>query len=412
MKNTQFKSIISLLWVVFTDSLGWGIAFSVFAVLFFNEQSTFLSSTMSNTSRYMVYEVLLAIYSIFMFFFAPVIGGISDHYGRKPGLNISMIGLTLGFVLSAVACYVSSLWLLIIGRSIAGITAGSSSVAQAAVVDLSDSKSKAFYLSLLSLSNCLGFSLGPVLGGLFVQSGNLPTGTVTFLIGAGISAVGLLGVMFFFKETYTPEAGSKLNLLRDFTNIKIAFAKPILKDYLLAFLFSMLAFGLFFSNIPVFLNREFATSNSATGVMLSVQALFFSISLLLGGKYIFNYFDKAKVVIITQVIQLIVYLLISLCIQSYTLNYVLFSCISFFIGPIYLGLLTLISDATDKDWQGRVMGVVASLQSLTWGLGPLLCGGVNNFGAGIASLTCAMFVLTGLVILLLIKKPCALSVAG
>src|SRR3990167_467431 len=118
------KSIISLVWIVFTDSLGWGIAFSVFAALFFNPHSQFLPSIISNNARYMIYELVLAIYSVFMFFFAPIIGGISDHYGRKPGLKISMLGLTLGFILSSCGCYYGRLWILIIGRIISGMTAG------------------------------------------------------------------------------------------------------------------------------------------------------------------------------------------------------------------------------------------------------------------------------------------------
>ena len=102
MKN--YRSIAALLWVVFTDSLGWGIAFSVFAPLILSEHSPLLSASVQHASRATLYEFLLAIYSLFMFFFAPVIGGISDRFGRKPALQISMIGLTIGFLLCAAGC--------------------------------------------------------------------------------------------------------------------------------------------------------------------------------------------------------------------------------------------------------------------------------------------------------------------
>ncbi|MBI2786357.1 MAG: hypothetical protein HYX60_08670 [Legionella longbeachae] len=55
---------------------------------------------------------------------------------------------------------------------------------------------------------------------------------------------------------------------------------------------------------------------------------------------------------------------------------------------MYIALLTLISDTTESNWQGRVMGVVAALSSITWGIGPLLTGGLNFYGVGIAFLFC------------------------
>ena len=99
--NIKNISLTSLIWVVFVDSMGWGIAFSVFAAFFLTDNVTILPATVSDASRYMLYEFLLAIYSFFMFFFAPVLGGIADRYGRKPGLKISMLGLTFGFILGA-----------------------------------------------------------------------------------------------------------------------------------------------------------------------------------------------------------------------------------------------------------------------------------------------------------------------
>lgn len=394
--NIKNISLTSLIWVVFVDSMGWGIAFSVFAALFLSDNVSILPATVSDASRYMLYEFLLAIYSVFMFFFAPVLGGIADRYGRKPGLKLSMLGLTFGFILGAMGCYFGSIWLLVVGRIISGITAGSLSIAQAAAVDISTPETKSFNLSVLMLANCLGFSLGPVLGDLLLDSTFAPLGTTTFLIGALMSAIGFVSISLFFKETYVPEKISgKFNFLKDFANIKIAFGLPTLKNYLMALLFSMLAFGLFFSDIPVFLSRQFSEHAGSTGTILSVEAIVFSLTLMFGGRYIFNYFDKRAVVFFTQIIQLLCYFLLALCINSYGLNLLLFTCISAFAGLMYIALLTLISDTTKADWQGRVMGVVAALSSITWGVGPLLTGGLNSYGSGLAFITSGLLVVIG-----------------
>lgn len=395
--NIKNISLGSLIWVVFVDSMGWGIAFSVFAALFLAKHITILPDTVSYASRYMIYEFLLAIYSVFMFFFAPVLGGIADRYGRKPGLKISMIGLTLGFLLGAVGCFLNSIWFLVFGRIISGITAGSLSIAQAAVVDISTPQNKAFNLSILMMANCLGFSLGPVLGDLLLNASVAPLGTTTFLIGAIMSAIGYLGISYFFKERYVPaKSNQPFNLLKDFANIKIAFCKPVLANYLVSLLFSMVAFGLFFSDIPVFLSREFADHVSVTGMILSIEAIIFSMTLMFGGKYIFNYLEKSTVIYLTQAMQLLAYLVLAFCVHSFILNLILFTVISASAGLMYIAILTLISDSTESDWQGRVMGVVAALSSVTWGLGPLLTGALNQYGSPLAFIACSLFVIVGM----------------
>jgi DHA1 family tetracycline resistance protein-like MFS transporter len=392
------RSLAALLWVVFTDSLGSGLAFSVFAALLFNHQSDFLSPSVPDSTRHVIYEALLGIYSFTMFFFAPVIGGLSDRFGRKPVLNLSMAGLTLGFFVNVLGCIYSNFTFLILGRVISGITAGSLSVAQAAVIDFSTPTSKSFYLSLIVLANCLGFSFGPVLGHFFMVSQFLPLGAMTFLVGSVMSLIGLLLIMFFFNETHTmSNKKNKLNLLADFANIKAAFVQPILGKYLLAFLCSMLAYCLFFSNLPIFLHNLSLTNSEVTGYILSSLVISLSLSTMLGGKYVFERFEKAKAVCFIQLVQLVIYGLVASCLRTLELNVLLFVMVSICFGLIYIGFLTIISDNTASDWQGRVMGVVASISSLNWGIASILSGWLDHYSAS-AALICCVLLMAGAVV--------------
>ena len=398
--NSKNKSLASLIWIVFVDSMGWGIAFSIFAELLFKHQSSILPAAVSDTSRYMLYEFLLAVYCIVMFFFAPILGGISDRYGRKPGLKISMAGLTFGFILNAMGCFWSNIWLLIFGRIISGMTAGSMSIAQAAAVDISTPQTKSFYLSIMMVSNCLGFSLGPVLGDLIMKFNNGPVGFTTFIISAGMSIIGYVSIELFFEESYVPKKPeSQFSLFKDFANIKIAFSKPILKNYLSAQLFSMLAFGLFFSNVPVNISRAFVSHAADTGILLSFESIVFCIPLMLGGKFLFTYFSKTNMVFCALIIQFISYLILSANIHSYVAVVSLFTVISALSGVMYIAFVTLVSDVTENDWQGRVMGVVAALSSVTWGVGPLLTGVLNAYRLSFVFFVSSMLILISMIIL-------------
>jgi DHA1 family tetracycline resistance protein-like MFS transporter len=390
MAHKTKTNLIILLWIVLTDSLGWGIAFSVFGALFVDSHTTFLPITVASHYRYLIYEFMLGIYSVFMFICAPLIGGIADRYGRKPALNLSMLGLTLGFLLSVLGCYNRSLSLLIIGRSISGMTAGSLSVAQAAVVDMSTATTKAFNLSLVMFANCLGFSLGPILGGFFVTHSWGPTGVSTFLVGALMSGLGYLAILFLFTDTYQPSKKSSNSLFEDFRYFKMAMTKLATKRYLWCFIFSMIAYCLMFSTIPVYLFRQFGSNNSFIGLVLSGLVALLSITMIFGGKYLLSVYDNSKIVRFAQSSQVILYLMLACCLTSLVLNCILLTVVAITVALMYLGLITVISNSTEDAWQGRIMGVIASLFSLAWGVGPFLAGLLSQYAKG-APFVCAAF---------------------
>src|SRR3954452_21734202 len=114
--------------------------------------------------------------------FAPVLGRLSDRYGRKPVLVASLLGTALGSLLVGVA---GSRWLLFLGRIVDGVSGSSISVAQAAVVDVAPAAQRARLLGLLSAAFGVGFVAGPALGGLAALGGpKLPflvAGTIAFV---------------------------------------------------------------------------------------------------------------------------------------------------------------------------------------------------------------------------------------
>lgn len=141
--------------------------------------------------------ILIALYASMQFVFAPVLGALSDRLGRRPVLLVSIGGAAVDYALMALA---PSLWLLIVGRAIAGLTGASISVATAYITDISPEETRARRFGLFNAMFGVGFILGPVLGGILGDHGlRLP-----FIAAAVLNAGNLVLALFALPESRTP----------------------------------------------------------------------------------------------------------------------------------------------------------------------------------------------------------------
>jgi multidrug resistance protein len=167
------------------DLVGWGIVLPILPI--YAER---------HTQDATVIGLLVASFSLMQLVFAPVLGALSDRYGRKPVLVFSLFGTAAGSLLMGLA---GSIWLLFAGRIIDGISGSSISVAQAAVVDVAPVEQRARLLGLLSAAFGVGFVAGPAIGGLAALGGpKLP-----FLVAAVIAFVNALVAIRRLPETHT-----------------------------------------------------------------------------------------------------------------------------------------------------------------------------------------------------------------
>src|SRR3954464_7774343 len=144
---------------VFIDLVGFGI---VIPVLPF-----YVEGTRFNASPRAV-GLLFASYSIMQLVFTPILGRMSDRYGRRPVLFFSLLGTSLGFFILGFA---TTLWMLFAGRIIDGITGGNISTAQAYIADVTTEENRAKGMGLISAAFGLGFTFGPAIGGLLSKWG-------------------------------------------------------------------------------------------------------------------------------------------------------------------------------------------------------------------------------------------------
>lgn len=146
---------------------------------------------------------LTASYPAAQVFGGPFLGRLSDRYGRRPILMVSIAGTVLSFIILGAA---STLWLLFVGRIVNGITGGNFTVAQSYITDVTTARERARGLGLTGAAFGLGFIIGPALGGLLANYGQ----SVPAYAAAGVAFVNLIQVFFFLPESLTPERKATL----------------------------------------------------------------------------------------------------------------------------------------------------------------------------------------------------------
>lgn len=196
--NTQIntKPLIVIFTAIVLDAVGIGLIFPILPSLL--EDVTHAG----NVAPYI--GIMTALYAVMQFIFAPVLGALSDRLGRRPVLLISLAGAAINYLFLAFA---PNLWLLLLGRAIAGLTSANVSVATAYITDISPEDKRARRFGLLNAMFGIGFIIGPVLGGALGDDWvRLP-----FIAAAVLNGCNLLLAVFILPESRT-SSGEKIDL--------------------------------------------------------------------------------------------------------------------------------------------------------------------------------------------------------
>ncbi len=219
------RRLIVIFSAIVLDAVGIGLIFPILPSLLQDVTHA------ENVAPYI--GVMTALYAVMQFIFAPVLGSMSDRIGRRPVLLISLAGAAINYLFLAFA---PSLWMLLLGRAIAGLTSANVSVASAYITDISPENTRARRFGLFNAMFGIGFIIGPVLGGTLGDCWlRLP-----FIAAAALNAGNLLLALFMLPESRTPTK-EKIDLaaLNPLWPLRWVFSvKSLLPIILIFFLFS------------------------------------------------------------------------------------------------------------------------------------------------------------------------------
>ena len=195
-----------LLLLILIDSMGFAMLTPLLAGALAPESHAALGRKFSEDSRYLIYGFATGLYPMMMFFGAPILGQLSDRVGRKRILLACAAGIVLGYATISSAFARGSVLLLMTGRFLGGVTAGSRVVSLAALIDVCPPEKKDFWLSMGLLASSVGFVTGSALSGLLADNRIVSWFTIHTPLHATVLLAGLNLILLFllFRESGGP----------------------------------------------------------------------------------------------------------------------------------------------------------------------------------------------------------------
>jgi len=260
-EKLDFKRILPILVIVLVDLMGLSIIIPLLP----------LFAARFGATPFMV-GILQATYPTMQFVGAPILGRLSDRFGRKPILVASQIGTLVGFVLLGFA---NTLWLLFLSRIIDGLSGANISTAQAAIADSTNEKTRTQGLGLIGAAFGIGFILGPIIAYIVLLASGGDYRAVA-LTAAFFSLMSILLTTFWFHETHrddSPKTSSLKSPFR-FTAMFDALHRPAVGFLLLIMFFYQVAFGGYEQLFSLFTLNRLGMDATDTSGLFALAGIF------------------------------------------------------------------------------------------------------------------------------------------
>jgi DHA1 family tetracycline resistance protein-like MFS transporter len=399
------KRLLNIFIIVFIDLLGFGLILPLLP--FYADQYG---------ATPLIVGLLTAIYAAAQLIGAPVLGRLSDRFGRRPILLISIFGTFLGFLMFGISDILGGViaeWLgtsinltiitiLFISRALDGFTGGNISVAQAYITDVTNEENRARGLGLVGAAFGLGFIIGPAMGGFLSGFGfSMPA-----FAAAGLSGINLLMVLIWLPESLSREKRIEL-VSRDQPKLSLiglweAMRRPKVGSILNISFFYGLAFALFTTLFSLFAQYKLALDVRTTGYVLAYVGFLIALVQGVGVGMISRRFEEKWIILVSTII-----LSVSLAAWAFTPSIVVLLLVMIPLalpsGVLNTILRSSLTKSVEADEVGGILGLSASLESLTRviapGLGGFLLGSVGTWAPGLVGAS----IMTGVAIFAWVK---------
>jgi len=354
------KAAIGFIFItLLIDVVGFGLIIPVFPKLI----EELIHGDISDASKWGGW--LTFAYAIMQFLFAPVLGNLSDKYGRRPVLLFSLAGFGIDYIFLSLA---PSIGWLFVGRVIAGITGASFTTASAYIADISTDENRAQNFGMIGAAFGLGFIIGPVLGGVLGQFGS----RLPFVVAAALALLNALYGYFVLPESLSKENRRPFSWKRanPLGSLKQLQKYPSLGGLIGALVLVYIAAHAVQSTWTFINIEKFQWSEAMIGYSLGMVGLL--VAIVQGGliRFINPKLGNERSVYIGLTLYAIGLLLFAFASQTWMMfAFLIPYCLGGIAGP---ALQSIISGEVPSNEQGELQGALTSLMSVTSIVGPLI----------------------------------------
>lgn len=352
-------ALLFILLTIFIDTVAFGIIIPVLPALIAQLGDTSISDAAGYGG------LLMFVFALMQFIFAPILGGLSDRFGRRPVLLLSLTVLGLDYIIMGFA---NSIFWLFLGRLIAGAAAATFATSNAYIADITPEKERAQKFGLIGAAWGIGFVMGPAIGGLL---GDIDP-RLPFFVAAGLALANVLYGLLVLPETLAPENRRPFSIKRanPIGAVRAMSAYPIVIGLFGAYVLYMVAHDANPSIWTYYVLHKFDWSSAQIGLALAVVGLSGAIvSGTLVGPAV-KAFGEARTAYIGSILTAISFFGYAFASQ----DWMIYPCIVIGagMGLIMPSLRSVMSAAVPENGQGELQGAIASIQGLTAIFSPLI----------------------------------------
>jgi len=358
MQSQRRPGLSFILVTVFLDTLGFGIVIPVLPALV-------ATMTPDRQSQAYWYGLLLGSYGLAQFFSAPLLGAISDRYGRRTVLLVSIFGLGLNFLITAVSPW---LWLLLLSRLIGGASGASFTVAGAYAADITPGDKRSRSFGSLGAVFGLGFICGPILGGLLSAGGlRLP-----YFLAAGFSLLNWVYGFFVLPESLPSDRRSAIDFTKanPFSALIALSRVQGIGKLVLVYILTAFPQLILQTTWVLYTTFRYGWGPRENGLSLFVVGIASVVGQALLLRFLLRKLGDVKTALLGLASSSIAYVLYGLATQGWMIYaIVLANLCGFVAGPALQGI---VSKAVDPRHQGITLGSLNSINSIMGVIAPLV----------------------------------------